>query len=97
MSHEASKKSIMFALLANLGIAITKTIADFFKTRPEIEEILNLITLQLGDRIMVAVKAKMSPTQTSDELIDNINRCEAELHKAKTSVQWIFFEPDNKK
>lgn len=33
-------------------------ILEFFKTRPEIEHILNLITLQLGDRIMVAVKAK---------------------------------------
>jgi cation diffusion facilitator family transporter len=71
-------------------------ILQFLKNRPEIEEILNLITLQLGDRIMVAVKAKMMATQTTDELIDNINKCESELRKVKPSVQWIFFEPDNK-
>jgi hypothetical protein len=45
---------------------------------------------------MVAVKAKMAPTVSSDQLIDNINLCEAELKKAFPDVLWVFFEPDNK-
>ncbi|HOC88789.1 MAG TPA: cation diffusion facilitator family transporter [bacterium] len=61
---------------------------------PEIERVLNLITLQLGPQIMVAVKARMKPVDTVDELIRNINRCEAVLKKRNGDIQWVFFEPD---
>jgi cation diffusion facilitator family transporter len=66
----------------------------FLESRPEIDEILNLITLQLGPQVMVAVKAKMAKVDSVDQLISNINICEAELRKNNPSVQWIFFEPD---
>lgn len=62
--------------------------------RPEVEEIFNLITVQLGPRIMVAVKAKMAKVETVDELIENINRCESALKSLNPSIQWVFFEPD---
>jgi divalent metal cation (Fe/Co/Zn/Cd) transporter len=65
--------------------------------RPEIEQILNLITFQLGNDIMVAVKAKMKSTGSAEELINNINICELELKSKNPSVQWIFFEPDLRK
>jgi cation diffusion facilitator family transporter len=64
------------------------------EARPEIDRILNLITLQLGPKIMVAVKAKMTEVDSVDKLIKNINRCEGALRKEHSSVQWIFFEPD---
>jgi cation diffusion facilitator family transporter len=66
----------------------------FLEGRPEIERVLNIITLQLGPQVMVAVKAKMARVETVDQLISNINRCESELKKENPSVQWIFFEPD---
>jgi len=66
----------------------------FLEARPEIDQVLNMITLQLGPRIMVAVKAKMTKVDSADHLIDNINICEAELKKENPSIQWIFFEPD---
>jgi cation diffusion facilitator family transporter len=66
----------------------------FLEGRPEIDLILNIITLQLGPQVMVAVKAKMRKVDTVDQLIANINRCESELKKENPSVQWIFFEPD---
>ena len=66
------------------------------ETRPEIDLILNLITLQLGPHIMVAVKAKMTKTDTVDQLINNINICESELKKQNPAIQWVFFEPDIK-
>ncbi len=69
-------------------------IKKILEARPEIEMILNLITLQLGPRIMVAVKAKMTKVETVDQLINNINTCESELKKANPSIQWVFFEPD---
>jgi cation diffusion facilitator family transporter len=71
-------------------------IKNFLETRPEVDRILNLITIQLGPKIMVAIKAKMAPTVSSDQLIDKINLCEAELKKAFPDVLWVFFEPDNK-
>lgn len=71
-----------------------KEILGFLESRPEIDLVLNLITLQLGSQIMVAVKAKMKPVNSANELIANINTCEAELRKQNPLVQWVFFEPD---
>lgn len=69
-------------------------IVDFLESLPEVEKVLNLITQQLGEKIMVAVKVKMSSTATSDELIRNINKCEVELKNHNKAIQWSFFEPD---
>lgn len=69
-------------------------IVDFLESLPEVEKVLNLITQQLGEKIMVAVKVKMNPTATSDELIRNINKCEVELKNHNKAIQWSFFEPD---
>ena len=66
------------------------------EARPEIDRILNLITLQLGPQIMVAVKAKMTNVDSVDQLINNINTCESELKKINSSIRWVFFEPDIK-
>ena len=74
--------------------ATTEQIRNLLETRPEVDEILNLITIQLGPQIMVAVKAKMTPVNTVDQLIANINICEVELKKAIPAIQWSFFEPD---
>ncbi len=71
-------------------------IKAFLEARPEVEKVYNLITLQLGPQIMVAVKAKMTTVEQTEEMINNINRCEEELRKKFPIVQWIFFEPDNK-
>lgn len=72
-------------------------ISAFLESQPEINSVLNLITLQLGAQIMVAVKAKMSPAETIDQLIGNINRCEVALKKQNPAIQWVFFEPDIEK
>jgi cation diffusion facilitator family transporter len=66
------------------------------EARPEIDRIFNLITLQLGPHIMVAVKAKMKEVDSVNQLIENINTCEAELRKENAAIRWIFFEPDFK-
>jgi cation diffusion facilitator family transporter len=71
-------------------------IQSLLESRPEIDRILNLITLQLGPQIMVAVKAKMKKVDSVDDLIDRINACEAELKKENRAIQWVFFEPDTK-
>ncbi len=69
-------------------------IRKLLESRTEIETILNLITLQLGPQIMVAVKARMTKTDTVEQLIININACESEIKSRHPAVQWVFFEPD---
>ncbi|NJK98954.1 MAG: cation efflux family transporter, partial [Bacteroidales bacterium] len=70
-------------------------IRSFLEARPEVDKVLNLITLHLGAQIMVAVKARMTEVASASELIDFINICEMELKKSNTAIQWVFFEPDN--
>ena len=72
----------------------TAQIKAMLESRPEIDSIINLITFQLGPQIMVAVKAKMKNTNSVNDLVLNINKCESELKKNLPAVQWIFFEPD---
>lgn len=73
---------------------VRNDITTYLEAQPEIETVLNLITIQLGDRIMVAVKVKMTETNSSNQLIENINRCECALKQHIPAIQWSFFEPD---
>jgi len=71
-------------------------IRDFLLARPEIKSIFNIITIQLGNEIMVAVQAEMADPQASvAETITRINASEAALKEAFPDVKWIFFEPDD--
>lgn len=67
---------------------------EFLQQRQEIDQVYNLLTLQLGNDVMVAVKAKMADTPSAEALIKAINRCEVEFKKTFPQVLWSFFEPD---
>jgi cation diffusion facilitator family transporter len=68
----------------------------FLLARPEIKSIFNLITVQLGADVMVAVQAEMvDPDKTIAETITLINASEAALKAAFPEIRWIFFEPDD--
>jgi len=68
----------------------------FLETQAEIDQVFNLLTLQLGKDVMVAVKAKMAKTDSAETLVEAINRCETVFKKAYPQVLWLFFEPDLK-
>lgn len=87
-------KSLLIGQSAD--VAVRQEIKSFLESRAEVEVVYNLITLQLGPKIMVAVKARMSETDGAEQMIENINRCEDALRKAMPEIQWIFFEPDLK-
>jgi cation diffusion facilitator family transporter len=67
---------------------------SFLTSRPEVAEVLNLITLQMGPDVMVAVKARMVPVTSDRKLIDAINVVEAAMKAEFGDVRWSFFEPD---
>jgi len=81
----------------SVDVEVRAEITAFLEAQPEINQVLNLITLQLGAQIMVAVKVKMTKIETVDQLILNINCCEAALKKQNPAIQWVFFEPDVEK
>jgi cation diffusion facilitator family transporter len=66
----------------------------FLEARPEVARVLNLITLQMGPDVMVAVKAQMQPVPGDRALIDAINVVEATMKRQFTDIRWSFFEPD---
>ena len=67
----------------------------FFQNREEIEKVYNLLTLQMGEDVMVAIKARMKKYGTQDEMIQVINQLESDFKAAFPQVLWPFFEPDN--
>ena len=73
-----------------------EAILQFITARPEIKQVWSLITLQMGNDIMVAVQAEMVDPQASmADGISRINETEAALKAAFPEVRWSFFEPDD--
>jgi cation diffusion facilitator family transporter len=66
----------------------------FLEGREEVAQVYSLITLQLGKEAMVAVKARMRPSSSPEEMIADINRTEAALKAEFPQIRWSFFEPD---
>lgn len=73
-----------------------RAIRAFLVARSEVAEVYNLLTLQMGEGIMLAVKARMKETGSAIAMVDDINRVEADLRTAFPAVRWCFFEPDDK-
>lgn len=71
-------------------------IEAFVAGQPEVERVLKVITLAWGDKLVIAVKARMHAidTGTGRQLVDAINLVEARLQERFPAAQWVFFEPD---
>lgn len=84
------------ALLIGQGVEPRRRaeLMGFLQGRPEVAEVLNLITLQMGPDVMVSVKARMQPQSSDRALIDAINTVEAAMKAQFDDIRWSFFEPD---
>ena len=69
-------------------------ILEFLGGRAEIVRVFNLITLQLGSEIMVAIKAEMRGDLSGNGMVDSINAVEKDLRTRFPEIRWSFFEPD---
>jgi cation diffusion facilitator family transporter len=71
-------------------------ISGFLKARPEIAELLHLITLQQGNQVMVSVHARMRQAGDGDgeAMLRDIDRVERALKQQFPVVRWSFFEPE---
>ncbi len=84
------------ALLVGQGVeAHTRAeMIAFLESEPAIDEVFNVLTLQLGRDVMVAVKAKMHERTGAKKLVADINHTESLFRQRFPQVQWLFFEPD---
>ena len=71
-------------------------IRDFLDGRAEIAQVISLITLQLGNEVMVSVQARMREEHSVTALTEQINTVERAMKQAFPEVRWSFFEPDMK-
>jgi cation diffusion facilitator family transporter len=74
---------------------VSQDMQRFLEQRPEIARVFNLITLQLGNDVMVSAKVQMAAGGTAPALIDSLNRVEADFRQRYPQVRWSFFEPDS--
>jgi cation diffusion facilitator family transporter len=65
----------------------------FFEQRADVCRVFNLITLQLGNDLMVAVKCELRHAGASTE--ETINAIESDFKRRFPQVKWSFFEPDH--
>lgn len=70
-------------------------ITEIILSNNEVVKILNLLTLQMGEDVLVAVKVKFKEGLSASELILNINNIEQDIKQQNPAIQWLFFEPDN--
>lgn len=66
----------------------------FMEGRPEVGKVVYLVTLQLGNDVMVSVKAQMHETQNAQTLLQQINAIERAMQQQFPEIRWSFFEPD---
>jgi cation diffusion facilitator family transporter len=84
------------AMLIGQGVepAVRAAMFAWLQERRAIEKVLELLTLHMGGDVMVAVKAKMRPQGSLEELVDEINAIEAAFKERFPQTRWTFFEPD---
>lgn len=71
-------------------------IQAFVEAQPEVERVVNMLTQQYGDYVMVALKVKMKRVESDLALVAAINEIEERMQTRFTSPQlkYSFFEPD---
>lgn len=86
------------ALLIGQGVEprTKDAMLKFLGAREEIKQVYNLLTLQMGPDVMVAIKAEMSRYLAPRDMIEDINRVEQAFRAEFPDVRWCFFEPDSR-
>tara|TARA_R110000787_G_scaffold333_11_gene1136 strand:+ start:22517 stop:23443 length:927 start_codon:yes stop_codon:yes gene_type:complete len=86
------------ALLVGQGVEahVKEKMVQWLNDRVEVDKVFNVLTLRMGNDVLVAVKAAMVERDGSAaELVAQINTVETGFKAQFPNVQWLFFEPDN--
>ncbi|BCT91272.1 transporter [Lysobacter helvus] len=78
----------------SVDAAVQAELRAWLESQPQVRKVISLITLQLGNDVMVSVQAEMLERPSSRELIEDINAIEAAMKAKYPAVRWSFFEPE---
>ena len=73
---------------------LQETLRAHIEADEHVEELYNLITLQLGPKVLVAAKIRLREGLSNSEACEQVNELERGLRAAWPQVGWSFFEPD---
>jgi cation diffusion facilitator family transporter len=75
---------------------LREAIQRFVAAQPEVAEVLNVITLAWGNKVVIAVKARMAEAEriSGAQMVGRINAVEARMQAEFPQAKWVFFEPD---
>lgn len=73
---------------------LRRRIDEIIAADPAIERLLHSITIQVGPKIMLAVKIRMRPDLGINEAVARINALETRLKQQVPAIGWCFVEPD---
>jgi len=61
---------------------------------PQVAQVFNVITFQIGPSIMLAAKIRLQAQLSVSEAAEHINALEVRLKAAVPEISWCFMEPD---
>ncbi len=101
MSEEHGTKHILQSLVVNVAIVVAKGIAAALtgsgamlaETLHSAADCGNQVQQGPGE-VMVSLKVRCRAELTTAEIVKSLNEFEAELHRKRPEVRWIFVEPD---
>jgi cation diffusion facilitator family transporter len=73
---------------------LQEALKDEVASDPDIDELLNAITMQMGPDVMLALKVRMRAGLTLDAAVECINALERRIKTKFPEVAWCFVEPD---
>lgn len=84
------------AMLVGQGVEddVKSKMMSCIENQPGVEKVYNLLTMQMGGNVMVAVKVQMKPADSAIALVQAINHAEADFRRQFPQVAFLFFEPD---
>jgi len=83
-------------LLIGQGVEthVREDMQQFLEQQDEIAQVFNIVTLQMGNDVLVAVKAQLHHVAGVHQVSQRINAVEQRFRERYPQVAWLFFEPD---
>ena len=84
------------AMLVGQGVeeSTRAEMRQFLLDQESVQGVFNVLTMQMGPDVMVAIKAQLKPQTSDTALIEAINHIESAFKAQFPQVMWLFFEPD---
>jgi len=76
--------------------ALNRELRALIERQPEVARVFNLITLQLGNDVMLAAKIELAANGSMQEACEAINRVEVAIRQAHPEIRFSFVEPDTR-